>query len=115
MLTNLLTGVRLGEGAHVLEIGPPRHIRELASEVARETVDHLRIPAVRILPGEDLAPNLPIEAQKFTSDRERGPDLRIADPRLEVLQKRRNSCGTSWLWVPSGWRSRMSAARPSPM
>jgi len=56
-------GPRLGQRSHVEQI-PSRqagHVRKLAAEIRRQTVNDLAAPPLARGPLEDLMPNLPIE------------------------------------------------------
>ena len=81
-------GPGIGEGAHVEQIGAGKtfHLRESGAKVAGETLDDFGTPALLGLTGENVFPQLPIEGDEFTVDRERGALLRLMNADLELRQ-----------------------------
>ena len=53
-----------------------------------QPVDHLGSPPFRLLPGENVSADTPIEQHEFPIDRQSGAHLRAADPLLQFLQER---------------------------
>jgi hypothetical protein len=62
---------RLGEGAHIEEIGPGEALRslELGSQIERQSIDHLGAPPVPFLALEDVSADAPIEPDQLGIDR----------------------------------------------
>jgi len=84
-----LTGGQIcGETLHVSQIrtGEALHLREGAWEVASQTIDHLRPPALTVLAGQNIAANLPIKRHQFTVDHQSRPLLSSMDAILQFRQ-----------------------------
>lgn len=72
LLTESAIRAVLREEAHVLEVaaGPAAHVGECIPDVARQAVDHLGSPALRVLPRQDFAPDAAVELPQFGVDRQ---------------------------------------------
>lgn len=57
------------------------------AQIGGEAVDDLGAPAVRLMALADRPADLPIQADQFPIDRQRGPDLRGADAFLQVAEQ----------------------------
>ena len=77
LLHNCPVGPGFGEGSHVFEVagGEAGHLREGRLEVDGEPIDDPGAPALMVLPGEDLAADLPVKQHHVAIDREGRADL----------------------------------------
>ena len=79
MCSNLLHEVKIAPDlcklTHVLQV-PDReslHIRKFMHQIRGQTVDDFRTPTLPLLPGQDVAPDLPVDEDQFAV-------LRIVQP-----------------------------------
>ena len=75
-----------GEGAHAPEVagGEARDAGEGGGEVAGHALDDARAPALPLLLGGQVSPDLPVEQQQLAVDGQGGAQLGGADALLEV-------------------------------
>lgn len=92
-----LFGVRpdLGQRPHILEV--PRTIPldpgELYLQVVRQPIDDFGAPTLGPLTLEDLPADRPVEKNQLPADGERGAELGVTDPALQVLEELRVAGG----------------------
>jgi hypothetical protein len=82
----LLCWPSLSERAHVLEIRSREasDVRELPAKVGRQPVDDPATPTLTLLPHQDLAADLPVEADQLAVDGEYGAGACRHDPCLDL-------------------------------
>lgn len=84
-----LIGVGFGKCAHIFEVArrKPLHLWKLVTQIAREALYDLCAPALRLLPGEDVAPDLPVEQREFAIDGQRRANLRLSYALFQAAQE----------------------------
>lgn len=79
LLDDLWVRPGLGKGSHIKQVRAREspHLRKFRLQVRRRSLDHLRTPALLLLPLQDVPADLPMQEDEFAVYRERRPDLRL--------------------------------------
>ena len=90
LLHNCAVGPCLSKGSHVLKVsgGQPGHLRKSTPQVFSQAVNDFRAPSFTLLPGKNIASDVPVEEDQLAVHRKTGamPGLSILP--LEVVDER---------------------------
>jgi hypothetical protein len=80
---------RISQRTHILQVAGAEAFDagELDLKIVGEPIDHLRAPAFRSLPGQDVPADGPVEQDELPADGESSSDLSDLNAELEVTEQ----------------------------